>query len=302
MKTIALLASLSLALAGLCVAQTTTEKPAGDTTPEKAAIMALDRSYEEAFAKGNVAALAAFFAEDAEHTTEDGTVLHGRAEIEQSIRGGLKANKGAKLAINLDSVSLLTPDVAVEKGSSTVTAKDGAASAALFTAIYVRKDGKWKISQLIETTLPPATPRERLEELAWLVGSWFDKDGDTTIKSTFEWARGGNFITRNLSVKRGEETTLEGWQIIGWDPEQERIRSWTFDSEGSFSEGVWTRDGDHWLVRDSGVVTDGSRTTSEQTITKVSADKFTWEANNRTLDGEPQPGISRIEINRMKGN
>jgi hypothetical protein len=40
------------------------------------------------------------------------------------------------------------------------------------------------------------------------------------------WARGGNFITRNVTVKRGGETTLEGWQIIGWDPIEERIRSW----------------------------------------------------------------------------
>lgn len=296
MKTIVFLAFL--ALTGLCAAQTGAES----MPPEKAAVLALDRAYEAAFAKGDAAALADFFAEDAEHTTEDGLILRGRAEIEQSISRGLKANPGAKLAITLDSVRLLTPDVAVEKGSSTVTAKNGDASAALYTAIYVRKDGKWKISQLVETTLPPMTPREHLEELAWLVGNWVDKDGDTTIKSSFEWARGGNFLTRNLSVKRGEETTLEGWQIIAWDAEQERIRSWTFDTEGGFSEGLWTRDGDRWLVRESGIVTDGSRTTADQTLTKVSADKFTWEANNRTLNGEPQPGISRIEINRVKGN
>lgn len=295
MKTIALLTSLALASA--CCAQTAAEE-----TPEKTAVLALDRAYEAAFAKGDAAALADFFAEDAEHTTEDGTVLNGKAAIEKSIRGGLKANPGAKLTINLDSVRLLTPDVAVEKGSSTVTGKDGDASSALYTAIYVKKDGKWKISQLVETTLPPATPREHLEELAWLVGNWEDKDGDATIKSSFEWARGGNFLTRNLSVKQGDEITLEGWQIIAWDAEKEAIRSWTFDTEGGFSEGAWTRDGDRWLVRDSGVLTDGSRTTADQTITKVSADKFTWESGNRTLDGEPQPGIGRIEINRVKGN
>ena len=32
----------------------------------------------------------------------------------------------------------------------------------------------------------------------------------------------------------------------------------------------------------------------------ISADRFTWESSNRTLDGDPLPGIGRIEINRVK--
>jgi hypothetical protein len=34
----------------------------------------------------------------------------------------------------------------------------------------------------------------------------------------------------------------------------------------------------------------------------MSEDRFTWESNNRTLDGDPQPSIGRIEISRVKGN
>ncbi len=297
MKITTVVAFIVAALTGAAVAQTPEE-----VSPEKAAVLALDRAYEAAFAKRDDAAMAAFFTEDAEQTTEDGTLLTGRAEIEKAITAGLKSNPGATLAIAMDSVRLLTPEVAVEKGASTVTTKDGETRESLFTAIYVKKEGGWKISQLTETALPPASSRERLAELEWLVGSWAEKDGDTSIDSTFEWARGGNFLTRNLTVKRREETTLEGWQIIGWDAGQERIRSWTFDTEGGFSEGVWTRDGDSWLIRDSGTLPDGSHTTAEQTITKTGADKFTWQANNRTLGGEPQPGTDRFEINRVKGN
>jgi len=296
MKIIAALACLFAALAIPGLAQT-----APDVPPEKAAVLALDRAYEAAFAKGDATALAAFFAEDAEQTTETGIVLRGRAEIEKAIRDGLKANKGAKLSIALDSVRLLTPDVAVEKGTSTVTSKNGDSTTSLYSVFYVKKDGKWKISQLIETPQPPATPRERLQELAWLVGKWAEKDGDTSISSSFDWARGGNFLTRNVTVKNGDETVLEGWQVIGWDEAQEHIRSWTFDTAGGFSEGVWTRDGERWLVRDSGTVPNGGRTTAEQTIAKVSDDKFTWESGSRTLNGEPQPSVGRIEINRVKG-
>jgi hypothetical protein len=102
-------------------------------------------------------------------------------------------------------------------------------------------------------------------------------------------------------VKRGEEPVLEGWQIIGWDPVEERIRSWTYDDAGGFTEGYWTREGQRWLVREAGYTNDGGRTTSENTITKIADDRFTWQAANRTLDGDPQPAINSIEISRVKG-
>ena len=169
--------------------------------------------------------------------------------------------------------------------------------------MHVKKDGKWKISQLVETPAPVVTAGERLSELAWLVGDWneADKDAGMTVKSHYQWARGGNFISRNVTVKRGDEPVLEGWQIIGWNPVDESIRSWTFDDEGGFTDGRWTRDGQRWLVRETGYASDGSRTTADNTLTKVGPDRLTWESSNRTLDGEPQPGIGRIEINRVKG-
>ena len=60
--------------------------------------------------------------------------------------------------------------------------------------------------------------------------------------------------------------------------------------------------GERWLLRETGVTPDGNRTGAENTFTKVGDDRFTWESNNRTLNGDPQPGIARIEINRVKGN
>ena len=299
MKTIALIASATTVLACAGFAQA----PA-DTSPERAAVIANDRAYEAAYAKADVKALADFFAEDADYTTEDGRTFSGREAIEGSIRAGLVANRGSKLAIAVDSVRVLAPETVLEKGSTTVTAKSGETSSALFTAIHVKKDGKWKINQLIESPMPVLTPRDRLEELAWLIGEWeeTDKTDDLSIRSQYLWARGGNFLTRNVTVKRVGNVTLEGWQIIGWDPVEERLRSWTFDGEGGFAEGYFTRDGTRWLLRETGVAPDGSRTSGDNTLTKLSADRFVWESNNRTLNGDPQPGIGRIEINRVKGN
>jgi uncharacterized protein (TIGR02246 family) len=287
------------ALACASFAQT----PAEDS-PAKAAITANDRAYEAAYAKADAKALADFFTEDAELTTEDGRTFSGRQAIEAAIRAGLVANRGSKLAIAMDSVRVLTPDTVIEKGSTTVTAKNGEVASAMYTALHVQKDGKWKITQLIESPVPVLTPRERLAELEWLVGEWeeSDKANDLTVHNTYLWARGGSFLTRSATVKRAGEVTLEGWQIIGWDPVEENLRSWTFDNEGGFAEGRFTRDGDRWLLRETGVAPDGSRTSADNTLTKLSADRFAWESHNRTLNGDPQPGVDRIEINRVKGN
>lgn len=299
MKIIALLASASAALAGFSFAQ-----ESADNSPEKAAVMANDRAYEAAYAKEDVKALADFFSDDAQYTADDGKTFNGRAAIEGSIHDAFQARKGAKLTINLDSVRVLSPEVVLEKGSTTVTEKSGETSGAQYAAIYVKKDGKWKISQLIESPLADPSPHDQLSELNWLVGDWEDSDksDDVTVQSQYVWAKGGNFMTRNVTVKRGGETTLEGWQIIGWDPIDKCIRSWTFDGEGGFSEGRWTRDGQRWLLREKGISPDGSHTSADNTFTKVSDDKFTYESNNRTLNGDPQPGIARIEINRVKGH
>ncbi len=299
MKTTAFIASFAIALAGACLAQT----PAADS-PEKAAVLANDRAYEAAYARADAKAMAAFFAADAEYTTDDGRAFSGAEAIEGAIRAGLAANRGSKLAIAVDSVRMLGPETLLEKGSTTVTAKNGETNSARYTAIHIKKDDKWKISQLIESPVPDLTPREHLEELAWLIGEWEDNDktNDVNVHSHYLWARGGNFLTRNVTVKHGREVTLEGWQVIGWDPVEERLRAWTFDSDGGFSNGYFTRDGDRWLLRETGVTSDGSRTSADNTFTKLSADRMTWESNNRTLDGDPQPSIGRIEINRVKGN
>lgn len=299
MKTILFIASMSAAMAAVSYAETVSEN-----SPDKTAVLAIDRAFEAAYATGNAKAIADFFTEDAHYTSDDGRTFDGRTAIMDNIRAAFARNNGAKLAIVADSVRLLAPDVLLESGSTTVTGKNGETNGALFTAVYVKKDGKWKISQLVETPQPDLTAHDRLSELEWLVGNWEDADkGDNlTVSSQFNWARGGNFLTRNVTVKRGAETTLEGWQIIGWDPLEGCIRSWTFDDEGGFSEGRWTREGDRWLQRETGVTADGNRTSADNTFSKLSNDRFTWESNNRTLDGLPQPGIGRIEINRVKGH
>lgn len=212
-----------------------TAKPA----PEEAAARANAKAYETAYAKGDVRAMAAFFAEDADYTDESGRTYRGRDAIAASIESGLRANRGGKLEIAVDSVRLLGPEIAVEKGTTVSVDRSGERSRTVHTAIHAKRDGKWQIVQLIESPVPDVTAGEHLSELAWMTGKWEEADEAAGVKvlSEVTWSRQGNYLTRNIQVTRDTATLLEGWQIIGWDPVEGGIRSWLFDGDGGYSEG-----------------------------------------------------------------
>lgn len=276
------------------------EGGSGDTPGVRAAIEQAAKQYEAAFAKGDAKAVAAMFAEDVEYTDEDGVTVVGREAVEGVLRQSFARNKGAKLAIGIDSVRGLGPDVAVERGTTLMTGADGVQISSAYTAVRVRKNDKWLIGQIVESPPPAPAPGEMLSELAWLVGTWKEKDGDTEVETKVDWSKGGNFLTRTFKVTLAGDVTMEGWQIIAWDAAREQIRSWLFDSGGAFSEGIWTSDGTGWLIRQAGTLPDGGRTSADSTLRRAGDDKFIWESTNRTLDGEPQPNLPKIEATRIK--
>ena len=67
-------------------------------------------------------------------------------------------------------------------------------------------------------------------------------------------------------------------QRIGWDPLARQIRSWEFDSEGGFGEGKWSRDGERWVIKHTGVRPEG-RPPRPRNI--MSRERPTWCAGSR---------------------
>ena len=272
-------------------------------SPEMKALAASARAQEAAYEKRDAKAVAAFFAEDAELLTDDGLTIRGREAIEGAFRAAFLSRGKSTLNIETLSARSLAPGVVLEKGRTLITSEDGGTNGSLFTAVHTKSGDKWLISSLVETPLPQVEPSDRLSALNWLIGKWLEVDESSglRIESEYSWARGGNYISCSVSVQKGEKVVMEGWQIIGWDPLEGKIRSWTFDSDGGMSEAFWTGDGNRWLIRDDGVAADGTRSAADNTVTKISDDQFTWESTNRVVSGEPQPGIGRITIDRVKG-
>jgi uncharacterized protein (TIGR02246 family) len=300
------LLAFSLALASAAsAAGTPAQQPAGEgknqSSPPDQTTDDDARKYEEAYNKGDAKTLAGFYSDDVDYLDQDGAEVKGREAMEKLLGDNFQQYPGVKLAITTEEIKQLTPDVKVTRGIATVTPANGAATTTRYTLVKVKKGDHWEISQMNEREAPPQSAYSKLEALDWLVGTWQDKSGDQTVQHKINWAGDKNFLVRTINLQ-GNQTSTDGWEIIGWDPVRQQIRSWIFDSNGGFGETTWVNNGEDWLIRASNVLPDGSRSTAENVLTKVDDNKFTWESQNRTLNGEPQPSLDKVEVQRVAGS
>ena len=87
--------------------------------------------------------------------------------------------------------------------------------------------------------------------------------------------------------------------MIGWDPESKVIRSWLFDADGGFGEGLWTATETGWSVKFVQVLPDGRRTSALNTYSRVDDNTFEWRSTNRQIDGKSAPDLGPIKATRQ---
>lgn len=302
------LISAVAASAAMTLAATAQEAPAAAPaaeavalSPDQQAIANQANAFIAAYNAGDAKSLAAMFAEDAEWVDDEGHVVSGREAIAGHFKDVLLEAKGRTLDIDVESLRPLTPDVMLEKGTTTVTEASGRNAVSSYTAVHVKKGDGWLISQFTETGSPLAGSAARqLSELDWLVGTWKDNEEGLDVTSTIERALNDNYLTWTYTVTGADGNESSGTEVIGWDPSVGKIRSWVFDSDGSFSEKVWTQDGRRWLLQTRTVLPDGGQGSEEQTLTVVDKDSFTWSSASRQVDGEALPNIGAVSIVRAK--
>jgi uncharacterized protein (TIGR02246 family) len=130
---------------------TSSPQAANGSLPEILSVTQLDQKYEAAYNRGDANAVAAFYTNDAEYVDENGNVVSGRGDIEKLLVEEFTTNPSAKLKINVESIRLLSPDVLVEKGIATIKARDRRQGTSRYVAVYTKRAGNWKISQLTQT-------------------------------------------------------------------------------------------------------------------------------------------------------
>jgi len=224
----------------------------------------------------------------------------GRDAIAKHFDDMLAGSEDAKLAVTIDSIDFVSPNVAIEKGTALVTYANFPPEETTYSAVHVKRDGQWLLDRVSEEEVaaPPPSHYDELKQLEWLVGSWVDGDGRASIQTKVEWTKNRNFLRRSFAVVLGDQIDMSGMQIIGWDPAEKQIRSWVFDSEGGFSEATWTHKGDQWFIQTGGTLTDGRKATSLNILTYVDGDSFKWESVNREVDGELLPNIDEVTVVR----
>ena len=272
-----------------------------DQATDDATIRNNAAAYVAAYNARDTKALAAMWSPEAVYmdpSTGDAAV--GRAEIEEVFTDTLADLGDAKLEVEVKSVDFVSPNVAIENGTARVLRPSEEPELTSYTAVSVKRDGKWLLDRITEEA-PPAPPPsnyDRLKDLEWMIGSWIDQDETATIQTDCEWTKNQNFITRSFAVVVGDQVDMAGMQIIGWDPVAKQIRSWVFDSDGGFAEGKWTRQDNRWLIHQTATLPDGGKSSAVNIITYIDDNSCTWQSIHRVVDGDLLPNVDEIMVVR----
>lgn len=238
-------------------------------------------------------ALTALFAADARMVFADGTEVNGRDEIKKSFEEAFAENPKCAVSVVVDLIRFLTPDVAVEEGSTTMF-PDGETltSRDRYTVLHLKRDGRWQMQSVRVVEEESLSAYADLAPLEWLVGEWIDEGREEDVHATFRWDENKSFLLEEFQVVRQGEVVLKGSQRIGWDPQAKQIRSWTFDSAGGFGDGTWTRAGDDWICKARGVRPDGSSASATRRLTRAAQDRVIWTSTDRILGDEELPDLA----------
>lgn len=272
----------------------------GAASTVEAEIRASLNRYVEVFNAGDAEALAQFWTEDSSYYPLDAEPIVGREAVLGSYRQLFQDNPGVKMEIADSTIAPASEGWANESGTSVLTYSDGTTETSPYEAVMKKVDGAWLIQSVVdlgEGSTPPHS--EYLQALDWLIGSWKDESDGMVVATNYEWSSNRNSIRGDFSVTVNGEIEKDGIVIIGWDPIDGNIRSWTFDSGGGTAEGSWYEKNGKWYSKALHVLPDGSMGSSTRVFEKVDDNTLQWKAVNRMVDGEMLPNVGPVTLTRV---
>jgi hypothetical protein len=195
---------------------------------------------------------------------------------------------------------MVRPEVAQAAGQVTLTTQEGEAIDSVFTAIMVNRGGKWLISSSSESDIPAAPAAyDALIGLEWFVGNWRDQTDGAEVLTTVRWAPSKAFLIRSFAAQFEDGEEASGTQVFGWDPAEEQIRTWTFNSDGSYGEGTAAKHGEDWTIKMSHRMTDGGVASATHVLTRVDANTIQVQKIGESINGDPVPAGEPITVVRV---
>ncbi len=271
----------------------------GDSNDESAIRQRLEL-YVEAFNTNQAEAITSFWAIDGVSVAEvSGERTQGRDALQQEFAAFFSENSGARLTGDVDNVRMVRPDVAEVEGRTTLFIGDVEPVQSSFTAVLVKEGDEWLISSSHEHSLPqPATPYDALKELEWLIGTWQDQADDAQVVTSVRWSPNQVFLIRSFHAQFDESDAVQGTQVVGWDPLAQQIRTWTFNSDGSFGQGTVSRHDDQWMLKMTHILSDGRVAAATKVMNRVDENTLSVETIGATIDGEPVPSSEAVTVIR----
>ena len=267
-----------------------------------AEIRATAVTFVQAFNRGDAPAVAALWTPDGTAADDTGTIFKGRKAIEGQYAQLFKEHPDARMEVAVESVEFPTPAMAIEDGVARVESQSGGPpQLSHYTAVHIKQDGKWLMAAVRESSTELPSNYARVEGLGWLVGTWTAERDGTTVHTTIRWIANKSFLEREYTVRKDGIATSSGRQIIGWDPKAGQIRSWCFDAAGGNGTGIWTATPDGWRIESTGVLPDGTPTSSRDLVIRVPGedDVLGWRSVARTAGGAPLPDTPEVVLDRV---
>jgi uncharacterized protein (TIGR02246 family) len=274
---------------------------APDREADKQAIDKVIKESIQAFNDRDANAMAAHWTSEGEYILNDGAPIRGQANIQKGYVEFFKTLKGKpKVEVQMDNLRFTSNDTAVSEVTLRLKNDQGELLGSSWrNTLLVREGGHWKMA-LVQEWDRDNSMDDSLKDLDWLIGTWRMDSKDRDVTTTYEWDDSKAFIRGKFSVKQDGKVTESGTQMFGKDNADGGIRSWVFQSDGGFGDGLWTRDGKKWTVDFQGVTPDGKKLAASVVYVRVDADTFTWQSVQQTVDGLPIADAQVIKVTKQK--
>lgn len=259
------------------------------------------KGFAEAYNRHDAKALAAGFTVGGELVTEEGAVLKGREAIEKHFAAVFAAAPKATIGIRVDAIRALGSEAAIEEGMvESSTGPEHHPERSQYIAIHVKQGGEWLVARARDfpADAAPHPIHERLKDLDFLTGDWIGEGEGVLTHTSCRWTDNGNYLVQDFTIRLAGRVAVTGSTRIGWDQQSQQIRSWTFDSDGSFSEARWTGAGYEWMLKSQGVTHEGRSSTATTLLKRVDGTTLSWESRDRVEGGVLTPAIGPIVVKR----
>ena len=275
-------------------------EPSAKPDGAEAGIKAITAEYQKAFNAADAKAASMLWTVQGEYQGADGLLVQGRDEIEKSLAEFFKATPKLSVEVRVESVKVMSRGLATAEGVVAIKRPgEKVAVESRYSALHTLEGDQWLAASVSEWVTDPAIDVST-KNLEVLVGEWVAKgDAGSEVTIVYSWAEGGAFLTGKYTVMRDGKKISSGTQVFGQNPGG-GLRSWMFDSSGTTSDGLWTRDGDRWESETVGLLPDGSEVVAVNVLIPLGPDTFTWQTIERQVNNVPASPLPPVKVTRVK--